>query len=82
MTKRILYVLTFALIIGFFVCANEESRIRAAFDSLTAQDLARGTEVLASDEFEGRGLASNGEEKTVSVSQLEGRDGLQGEARR
>ena len=71
MRKRMLYVLTFALMLEFFACTNEESRLRLALNSLTAQDLAQDTKVLASDEFEGRGLASKGEEKTVNFLQQE-----------
>jgi len=52
---------------GFFGCAkeSEETRLRPALESIVAQDLAKDTQILASDEFEGRGLASEGERKTI-----------------
>ncbi|MCX6564044.1 MAG: M28 family metallopeptidase [Candidatus Aminicenantes bacterium] len=71
MSPRISFVLMLAVVLGFFACASEESRMRAALDSFTAQDLAQDTKILASDEYEGRGLASKGEEKTVAFLQQE-----------
>ena len=52
---------------GFFGCAkeSEEKRLQPALESITAEDLAKDTQILASDEFEGRGLASEGETKTI-----------------
>jgi len=54
--------------LGFFGCAleTEETRLRPALESLAAADLAADTRILASDEFEGRGLASEGEVKTIN----------------
>jgi len=53
--------------IGFSGCAKEteETRLRPALESIAAADLASDTQTLASDEFEGRGLASEGEIKTI-----------------
>lgn len=53
---------------GFFGCAkeSEEKRLRPALESLNAEDLAKDTQILASDEFEGRAPASEGETKTVN----------------
>jgi len=39
--------------------------VKAALDSIDAADLLKHTEVLASDEFEGRAPGSKGEELTV-----------------
>jgi Zn-dependent M28 family amino/carboxypeptidase len=52
---------------GFLGCGqkSEEKRRQRALDSITAEDLAKDTQILASDEFEGRGLASEGEAKTI-----------------
>jgi len=56
--------------IGFcFVnCARESEakRLQPALDSITAEDLAADTQILSSDEFEGRAPASEGEIKTVN----------------
>lgn len=71
MRKTILYVLEFAMVFGIFGCSSEESRLRSAVESLTGQALAQDTRILASDEFEGRGLASKGEEKTIAFLQQE-----------
>lgn len=53
---------------GFFGCAkeSEEKRLQPALASIAAEDLSQDTKILASDEFEGRGLASEGETKTVN----------------
>lgn len=45
--------------------------MKAALDSFTAQALSEDTKILASDEFEGRGPASKGEEKTIAFLQQE-----------
>ena len=52
----------------FFGCAKESEgkRLQPALESITAEDLSEDTQILASDEFEGRGLASEGETKTVN----------------
>src|SRR4030042_4395065 len=53
---------------GFFGCAkeSEEKRLQPALESLTAEDLAKDTQILASDEFEGRAPASQGETRTIN----------------
>ena len=55
-------------VFGFFGCAKEteEKRLQPALDSITAEDLAKDTRILASDEFEGRAPASEGEIKTIN----------------
>jgi Zn-dependent M28 family amino/carboxypeptidase len=60
-------VLLIVLGLGLAGCSTEteEARLRPALESITAEDLAADTQVLASDEFEGRGLASEGELKTI-----------------
>jgi len=54
--------------LGFFGCAkeSEEKRLQPALSSITAEDLSQDTKILASDEFEGRGPASEGEIKTIN----------------
>jgi Zn-dependent M28 family amino/carboxypeptidase len=71
MSKRIIYALLTLVIFGLFGCTGEEKRLRPALESMTALDLADATEVLASDEFEGRAPASNGEIKTVNFLEQE-----------
>ncbi|HEV2864038.1 MAG TPA: M28 family metallopeptidase [Pyrinomonadaceae bacterium] len=44
---------------------NYPAELRPALDSVTADDILRHTKVLASDEFEGRGPGTRGEELTV-----------------
>jgi Zn-dependent M28 family amino/carboxypeptidase len=55
-------------VLGFIGCTKETEvkRLQPALDSITAADLAKDTQILASDDFEGRGLASEGELKTVN----------------
>jgi len=71
MKKTTLSLLAIALILGCAACASEESRMRAALDSFAAQNLAQNTKILASDEYEGRGPASKGEEKTIAFLEQE-----------
>jgi Zn-dependent M28 family amino/carboxypeptidase len=53
---------------GFVGCVKEteEKLLRPALESITAAELAEDTKILASDEFEGRGPASEGETKTIN----------------
>ena len=50
----------------FFGCAKEDQKLKAALESITAEELSKNVEILSSDEFEGRSPASKGEEKTIS----------------
>jgi Zn-dependent M28 family amino/carboxypeptidase len=61
------FLLTVCLF-GLFGCAKETEvkRLQPALDSITAEDLAKDTQILASDEFEGRAPASEGEIKTIN----------------
>ncbi|MDH7513662.1 MAG: M28 family metallopeptidase [Clostridiales bacterium] len=58
---------------GFSSCAreSEEKRLEPALASITAEDVAADTQILSSDEFEGRAPASPGEEKTVAFLEQE-----------
>ncbi len=71
MNKKIIWAISALIIIGLVSCTSEEKRIQSAQESITARDLADDTKILSSDEFEGRGVASEGEDKTVSFLQLE-----------
>lgn len=71
MNKKIIYALSTLVIFGLFGCSSEEQRLQPALESITAQDLANDTKTLASDEFEGRAPASNGEVKTVNFLEQE-----------
>lgn len=71
MNKKIIYALSILVIFGLFGCSSEEQRLRPALESISAQDLANDTKILASDEFEGRAPASNGEVKTVNFLEQE-----------
>ena len=46
-------------------CSSENDALDEALQSITPQDLASDTQILASDEFEGRGPTTPGEEKTI-----------------
>ncbi|MBN1222000.1 MAG: M28 family peptidase [Candidatus Aminicenantes bacterium] len=50
----------------FSSCAEKGHDLDAALASITADELAKNTEVLSSDKFEGRAPASKGEELTVN----------------
>jgi hypothetical protein len=71
MNQKIVCALSILIILGLFGCTSEDQRLRPALESITAQDLANNTEILASDEFEGRAPASNGEMKTVDFLEQE-----------
>ncbi len=71
MNQKIVRALSIFIIIGLFACPSEDQRLRPALESITAQDLANDTEILASDEFEGRAPASNGEVKTIEFLEQE-----------
>jgi Zn-dependent M28 family amino/carboxypeptidase len=55
----------------FFGCAKEDQKLKAALESITAEELSKNVEILSSDEFEGRSPASKGEEKTISFLEEE-----------
>lgn len=59
--------------IGLLTCKqeSEEKLLAPALASIQAQDLAADTQVLSSDEFEGRAPASKGEEKTIAYLEQE-----------
>ncbi|MFQ5721847.1 MAG: M28 family peptidase [Candidatus Aminicenantales bacterium] len=64
-----IYVLLTA--IGFFLillagCVSQKQDLTSALQSIKAEELSQNVAVLASDEFEGRGPCSPGEEKTVN----------------
>ena len=48
-----------------------DAQLDAALDTMNADDLAADVQVLASDEFEGRGPSSPGEDKTVNFLEAE-----------
>jgi Zn-dependent M28 family amino/carboxypeptidase len=71
MNQKTVCVLSIFIILGLFGCSSEDQRLRPALESITAQELANNTEILASDEFEGRAPASAGEAKTIEFLQQE-----------
>ncbi|MDH3455569.1 MAG: M28 family metallopeptidase [Gemmatimonadota bacterium] len=60
-----------ASVLSVSACAVDDADLTGALDALTVTDLARHIEVLASDEFEGRGPSSPGEAKTLAYLQEE-----------
>jgi len=60
-------ILLILIALGFPGCGrkSEEKLLQPALESITAKDLSKDTQILASDEFEGRGLASESETKTI-----------------
>src|SRR2546423_3570372 len=62
--KRLTLILLLAA--SAFACGAESPTVpKAAADSITAADLLNHIKILASDEFEGRGPGSKGEELSV-----------------
>jgi Zn-dependent M28 family amino/carboxypeptidase len=68
MNKKCLSLaISLALVALFFSgCTKEDQKLKPALESITAVELSKNVEILSSDEFEGRGPASKGEEKTIS----------------
>lgn len=68
MTKKyfLLPIPIVVLALMTFGCATEKQRLESALESIVAEDISKDVAILASDEFEGRGPASRGEEKTVA----------------
>jgi len=68
LTTLAMGVLLALVAFGFFSCAgkSEEELLKPALESITAEDLAKDTQSLSSDEFEGRAPASAGELKTIN----------------
>jgi len=62
----LLATLVAVLALVFWECANEKKGLESALASITAEELAEDIKILSSDDFEGRGIASGGEEKTVN----------------
>jgi len=73
MRKDVLMALTGFYLLFFFACSrmSEVEQIKKAEAMITAENLARNIQILASDEFEGRAPASEGEEKTINFLQEE-----------
>jgi Zn-dependent M28 family amino/carboxypeptidase len=69
MRKRLLLLCLFlvlTVLVGISIaCAPGEDSIRPALATITVEDLTKHIRSLASDEFEGRGPSSPGEEKTI-----------------
>ncbi len=66
MNSKISGAILCLLILALFGCTGKEQSLQSALESITAQDLAKDTEILASDAFEGRAPASDGETKTIN----------------
>src|SRR5687767_12437664 len=81
MKKRIHAIVSFAAVLSFAlactttttnlntntaaVTSSVPAELKSAFDSITANDIMQHTKVLATDEYEGRGPGTKGEELTV-----------------
>jgi Zn-dependent M28 family amino/carboxypeptidase len=69
MKKTTIFFLVFLLALSApvsLVAQESGSSMKSAFDSITGADILRHTKTLASDEFEGRGPGTRGEELTVN----------------
>ncbi len=52
-------------------CAPGDDSLNQALEAITEEDLVRHIQVLSSDEFEGRGPSSAGEDRTVQYLKTE-----------
>lgn len=62
--RQIFILMAAALVLSG--CRKAEQNLAHALESIRAEAFSKNVQVLASDEFEGRGLASVGEEKTIN----------------
>ncbi len=69
--KFVLLGFLIALIYISFACAKKTQNLETALNSISAESLAKDTQILSSDEFEGRAPASKGEELTVNFMKEE-----------
>jgi len=66
MIRRSLQIVGIFAILGLVLaCANPEKALQKAEQSITGDDLIRHVKTLASDEFQGRAPATEGETKTI-----------------
>lgn len=67
MLKKYLQLsLVLCLIFSVTVCTKTAQDLEEALNSISAESLAKNTQILSSDEFEGRAPASRGEELTIN----------------
>lgn len=66
MAKLLTSLLIGICLLNFWACRqlNEEAQLKKAEEAIQVESLARDIQILASDEFEGRAPASEGEKKT------------------
>lgn len=69
--KTVLFGFVLTLIIFLGACKEKTHDLDAALNSISADSLAKNTEILSSDEFEGRAPASKGEELTINFMKEE-----------
>ena len=67
LNKYVWQSLTFYLILSIFGCTKSTQNLETALNSISKESLAKNTQILSSDKFEGRAPASKGEELTISI---------------
>ncbi|MCZ6695311.1 MAG: hypothetical protein O7A63_02110 [Acidobacteria bacterium] len=67
----LLLILVAGLLAGCAGGPGQDAGLEAALRTITADDLAADIRILSSDEFEGRGPSSPGEEKTIAFLKAE-----------
>lgn len=73
MAKLLTSLLIGICLLNFWACRQlkEEAQLKKAEEAIQVESLARDIQILASDEFEGRAPASEGEKKTLDFLQKE-----------
>jgi len=66
LNKYVWQSLTFYLILSIFGCTKSTQNLETALNSISKESLAKNTQILSSDKFEGRAPASKGEELTIN----------------
>ena len=66
MPKKPILLISFLFLLSLYYSGCQKENIPSAEKSIDSKDLSRHTQILSSDEYEGRGPSSVGEEKTIA----------------
>jgi len=65
MSKKSIFLISFLFLLSVYFSGCQKDDIQSAAKSINAEDLSKHIQSLSSDEYEGRGPSSRGEEKTI-----------------
>ena len=71
MYKNLIFLISFLFLLSLCFFGCQEDNIPSAEKSINAEALSRHIQIISSDEYEGRGPSTRGEEKTISYIRKE-----------